>query len=122
MKTVSRNLRYVTPSEKEARERARYVIQHEINTLNNRLAEVQARSARRLVEARLASLPAELRDDLRTVLATTERQRSDTQMALAARYEKELRIGRDELIRLDAEFKEHVAVTKARIKNSALVV
>ena len=116
MKPVSRYLRYVTPSEKEARERARYVIQHEINTLNNRLAEVQARSARRLVEARLARLPAELRDDLRTVLATTERQRSDTQMALAARYEKELRIGRDELIRLDAEFKEHVAVTKARIK------
>ena len=116
MKPVSRYLPHVTPAEKTARDRARYVVQHEINTLNERLAELEKRSAERHVEVRLKTLPADLRDDLRTLLITPAHRRTDTQIALAARYENELRIGREELVKLDAEFKEQAATTKARVK------
>ena len=119
IKPVSRYLPYVTPAEKLARDRARYVVQHEINTLNGELATLTQRTAEDYVEARIQKLPVALRDDLRTLLKTPVEQRTDTQIALAARYEKSLRIGRDELSKLDAKFKQQVAATEARVKKLA---
>ena len=116
MKPVSRYLPHVTSEEKKTRDRARNVIQHEINTLNQELTELETRTSNRYLETRLRELPAELRDDLRTLLATPPKQRTDTQIALAARYENDIRIGRDELIKLDKDFKERDAATKARVK------
>ena len=116
IKPVSRYLPHVTPAEKLARDRARYVVQHEINTLNGELANLTQRTAADYVEARIQKLPVALRDDLRTLLKTPVEQRTDTQIALAARYEKSLQISRDELSKLDNTFQQRVAATKARVK------
>ena len=116
VKPVSRYLPHVTPAEKDARDRARYIVQHEINTLNREVETLKEPTAKRYVEARLQKLPAELRDDLRRLLSTPETQRTDTQIALAARYEDGLRITADVLKELDVEFKRQVAAAEARIK------
>ena len=49
-------------------------------------------------------------------MITPENQRSDTQIALAARYEKELHNGRDKLKQLDIEFKQRIADIEAWVK------
>ena len=116
LKPVSRYLPHVTPAEKQVRGVARYKVQHEINTLNRKLSELGSNTTNRYLEARLQKLPAELRDDLRALLTTPKAQRTDTQIALAARYEQELRIDRRELIELDRDFKRQVTATKARVK------
>jgi hypothetical protein len=116
MKPVSRYLPHVTPVEKTSRDRARYIVQHEINTLNAELATLRKRAEEHHVDARLESVPEELRDDLRKLLLTPKEQRTDTQIALAARYEKELHVSRDRLKELDKDFEQQVAVKEARIK------
>ena len=68
------------------------------------------------VETRLAKLPEVLRDDLRAMLATSADKRNPVQVYLAGKFEKELRIGPDELKTLDAGFKAQADETAAKVK------
>ena len=116
VKPVSRYLRHVTPAEKITRDRARYVVQHELNTLNQELATLKNTAESRHLATRLQAVPEELREELKKLLNTPEKRRSDTQIALAARYGPELRLSADRLKELDKEFEQQVATRESRIK------
>ena len=102
-----RHLPHVLPEEREAWEEQNARVQREIDALKSALSERADALAKVQVETRLAKLPEVLRDDLRAMLATAADKRNPVQVYLAGKFEKELRIGPDELKTLDAGFKAH---------------
>ena len=61
-------------------------------------------------------MPAELRDDLKAMLATAPEKRDAVQRYLAEKFEKQLRIDRNALKTLDAAFKKESDETDARVR------
>ena len=91
-------------------------MQREIDALKSALSERADALTKAQVEERLAKLPEVLRDDLRAMLATAADKRNAVQVYLAEKFEKELRIGPDELKTLDAGFKAKADETAAKVK------
>ena len=111
-----RHLPHVLPEEREAWKEQNAPVQREIDALKSALSVRADALAKAQVEARLAKLPEVLRDDLRSLLATSADKRNSVQVYLAGKFEKELRIGPDELKTLDAGFKAMADETAAKVK------
>jgi hypothetical protein len=70
----------------------------EAETLHRELAE-------KLFMERLAKLPEQIREDVKQSFGTDEKSRNEIQKYLVGKFQKELKPSRDELLKLDAEFK-----------------
>ena len=90
--------------------------QKEIESLKVALDKRASALTTKDFEERLAKLPAELRDDLRAMLATAPEKRDAMQKNLAEKYEKQLRIDRNQLKTLDPAFKKESDETDARVR------
>jgi hypothetical protein len=88
---VQRRLLEATRSqEKEARDHNAKV-DAAVAGLRRRFGDMQRRFGERLFEERLGKLPAAIRDDVRTALATLPAKRNEVQKYLAGKFQQELR-------------------------------
>jgi hypothetical protein len=111
-----RMLPFVTTAERRAWEAANAKIQTDIDELRAPLDRKAEALTAKLVEERLARLPAELRDDLKTMLATPAEKRDAVQQYLAGKFEKQLRIDRAALTALSPGFKRESDQTDAAVR------
>jgi hypothetical protein len=111
-----RHLPYVTTAERQQWERHDDGIARAVESLRTMLDRQAESLTRRYLDERLAQLPEVLREDVRQMLATPADQRTEVQKYLAEKFGKTLRIDRDELKRIDADFKKQSADTEERIK------
>ena len=111
-----RLLPYVTTAERRAWEAQTAKLQGEIDDLTAARDRTVETLAARYAEERIARLPAELRDDLKAMLATAPAKRDAVQSYLAAKFEKQLRIDRPGLAAIDPAFKKESDETDARIR------
>jgi mono/diheme cytochrome c family protein len=110
-----RHLPYVTTAERRDWEGHEAGLRREIDALRGALDRKATALAGVHLEERLARLPEVLRGDLKAMLATAPERRDVVQRYLAEKFEKSLRVDRDELKRLDATFKKEADETDARI-------
>ncbi|MFN0053251.1 MAG: PSD1 and planctomycete cytochrome C domain-containing protein [Planctomycetales bacterium] len=103
---TDRDLPYVTTAERRAWEASTTDLQRRIAALRSPLEEAAAALTKKLVNQRIDQLPAEIREDVRSMLATPADQRTAVQTYLAEKFEKELRIDRASLPALDEEFRK----------------
>jgi len=121
MKFSSRNLDIALESEREEVARFNAPVESEIKRLEA-AQEVRAKPLReRLLEERLAALPSAVRDELKTIIATPERNRSDVQKYLADKFQETLKITPGDLAKRFDEFsselkKSQQAIEEQRIK------
>lgn len=111
-----RFLPYVTTLEKRAWEKQNGEVQKNIDALRSTIDRKAEGLTVKYLEERLIQLPEVLRGDLRTMLATDPKKRDQVQRYLAAKFEKELRIDRDILKKLDPAFTKESEELEARIK------
>jgi Protein of unknown function (DUF1553)/Protein of unknown function (DUF1549)/Planctomycete cytochrome C len=111
-----RLLPYVTTAERRAWEAQNANFQKEIDALKTAINQKADALAAKYVEERLAKLPAELRDDLKAMLATAPEKRDAVQRYLAEKFEKQLRIDRNALKALDPAFKKESDEADARVR------
>lgn len=116
LKPEYRYLPYVTTAEFKAWEAKEKELSTTITKLNGDLAEVEKPLAQKHTEERLLKLPEALHDDLRKLLVTPAEKRDEAQKYLAAKFEKSLRISREELRKLDAGFNARATATGNKIK------
>jgi hypothetical protein len=110
-----RDLPVVTTAEHRAWEEHNARLQAEITTQNERL-EQQARELTKKYEAeRLAAIPEALRSDVAKMLETPSEKRTAIDAYLAEKFEKTLRVDRNELIKIDAGFKQLSEETAKKI-------
>jgi mono/diheme cytochrome c family protein len=111
-----RDLPHVSTAERKQWEGHNAGVQKVIDAQQAAL-EQQAEPLRQKYRAeRLAQLPAVLHDDLRAMLATAPERRSEVQRYLAEKFEKTLRLDRDELKKLDVGFKKRAEETEAKVR------
>jgi mono/diheme cytochrome c family protein len=101
-----RDLPIVASSERRQLEEHNAALAKEIAGLNAALEERAQTLAKKYQAERLTAVPEALRDDVVKMLETPAEKRSDVQKYLAEKFEKGLRIARDELVRIDAGFKQ----------------
>ncbi len=111
-----RLLPYVTTAERKAWDADNAKVQQEIDSLKAVLDRKADALTAKLIEERLTKLPAELRDDLKAMLATLPEKRDAVQKYLAGKFEAQLRFDRNSLKTLDAGFKKDADDTDARIR------
>jgi hypothetical protein len=111
-----RLLPFVTTEERQAWEAANAKLQSEIDTVQAALDRKTKELAPKYVEERLAQLPEALRADVRAMLAIAPDKRDAVQKYLAEKFEKQVRIDRDTLKKLDAAFKKDAEETEGRIR------
>jgi hypothetical protein len=116
----TRNLPFVT--EQERREIAAHnaPLQVKVKKFQVDLDRRTATRAARHVDEELAKIPSQLRDDLRTMLATPADKRTETQRYLARKFEYQLRLGRGRLKELDAEFRKQVEPVEKQLREVEL--
>ncbi len=68
------------------------------------------------VEERLAMIPAEVREDVRQMLAAPVEQRTEVQKSLAEKFEAMLKINVDDLKKLEPDYKTFAEQTDAQLK------
>jgi cytochrome c553 len=110
----------MTPFQALAREREREAfdreIQDQVKALNTELSEKLLPVKQKILEQRLATVPKEVHEELRTILGTADGERSEAQKATAKKYEKVLKIDREEAKQADAAFKLQAEDLERRIK------
>src|SRR5262249_49589619 len=111
-----RPLPCVTTAERKAWEANNARVQADIDTLRSALDRRADALTAKLLDERLNRLPEVLRADLRTMLATPPDRRDAVQRYLAEKFEKQLRIDREQLKTLDAAFKKEFEETEVRVK------
>jgi mono/diheme cytochrome c family protein len=111
-----RLLPHVTTAEKRGWEAQNAKVQGDIDALKAALDRKADTLTARFLDERLNQLPEVLRADLRTMLATPADKRDAVQRYLAEKFEKQLRIDREQLKMLDAAFKKESEETEGRIK------
>ncbi|MBS0266228.1 MAG: DUF1549 domain-containing protein, partial [Planctomycetes bacterium] len=110
-----RDLPFVSTRERREWEAHNGKLQSEIAQLQTGLEE-QVRSAISKIEAeRLAAVPEALRGDLSKALETAADQRNAVQKYLVEKFEKSVRITRDELLKSDAALKQRADETAKRV-------
>jgi mono/diheme cytochrome c family protein len=112
-----RLLPYVSSTERRAWEANNSRIQKAVDALKAALDQKASTLMAKYVDERLAKLPVELRDDLRTMLATPAEKRDAIQKYLATKFEQQLRVDRATLKSLDAGFKKDSDETDSRIRS-----
>ena len=112
-----RLLPHVPTDERRSWEAADGDLKEQIASLKAAIDKQVAELKEKYFAERLAKLPPELHDDLRKMLATPAASRSEVERYLAEKFEKTLSLDRDELKKIDAEFKkssdENEKATKA---------
>ena len=111
----ARLLPFVTTTEQRFIEATNAPLRAEIESLRATVEKEAAELGARIREERLGKLPAELRDDLRTMLATSAEKRSAVQQYLAGKFETRLKPDRNVLKSLDPGFKKLADEADARI-------
>jgi mono/diheme cytochrome c family protein len=111
-----RLLPHVTTEEKRVWEAHNAKVQRGIDQVKAALDRKAEALAAPLLDARLTQLPEVLRADLRTMLATAADKRDAVQRYLAEKFEKQLRIDREQLKTLDTAFKKEFEEAEGRIK------
>jgi len=112
LKFPTRHLDVALDSEREEALRFNAPIEEEMRQLEA-ASQTKARPLReKLLEERLAALPQSVRDDLKTVAGTDEKQRSDMQKYLAEKFQETLKITNDDLVKRFPEYKLDVENSK----------
>ncbi len=111
-----RFLTSVTRTEKQAWEGHTVKLQKEIDAFRSALDRKAESLTAKYLEDRLTQVPEVLRSDLRAMLATVPDKRDQVQRYLATKFEKQLRIDRDMLKKLDPAFKKESDESESRIK------
>jgi mono/diheme cytochrome c family protein len=101
-----RDLPIVASSERRRFEKHNAALAIESVALNAALEEKAQALAKKYQAERLAAVPETLRGDVAKMLETPADKRSDVQKYLAEKFEKGLRIDRNELVKIDAGFKQ----------------
>jgi hypothetical protein len=94
-----RHLDDVSPKEKSAILRHNAEVDARVAKLDKQIARLRRPAEKRLFEAKLARLPAALRDDLRTALATAPGKRNMVQQYLAAKLGPSVAVSPEEVHR-----------------------
>jgi hypothetical protein len=110
-----RDLPIVATSERRQWEDHNAALAIESVALNAALDEKAGALAKKYQAERLAAVPEALRDDVTKMLETPADKRSDVQKYLAEKFEKGLRIDRNELVKIDAGFKQLTDETAKRL-------
>ncbi|MBM3800764.1 MAG: DUF1553 domain-containing protein [Acidimicrobiia bacterium] len=108
-----RSLPYVAPATnplkhadlEAARKAANDALDRQIKAEQDALAQMAKPLRERLLERRLAALPADLHEDLRTMLATPAKERNALQKYLAEKFGAALEIEPEELMALDPSYR-----------------
>jgi mono/diheme cytochrome c family protein len=111
-----RDLPYVSTAERQQWQTHNLEMQKEIDRLRSELDRQAAEVMQKVLEARLAQLPDEIRGDVGTALALPAGRRNEVQTYLVAKFDKRLLVERSELIGIDAGFKKLTAATEQRIQ------
>ena len=104
-----RTLNQVATIERRQFEKHEESISQQVTVLNDKLTQMTDEVKCKQIEKRLASLPAETRDQIKAALATSESKRSAEQKTLLAKHEKHVSIPIDELKKLDSDFQKAAA-------------
>jgi hypothetical protein len=111
-----RDLPYVTTAERRQWDTHNRPLQTEIDALRAGLDRQEAALARKYFEERLAQLPNEIRDDVRTAVTLPADKRNAVQAYLAGKFEQRLRVDRSQLLKADAGFKKQTEEIERRVK------
>lgn len=115
LKPYYRNLQNVTPDEREKPNAYNRSFREKVAALKQALSAKAEARRKKHQEDELAKLPADLRRDVRQMLATPAKRRSPEQKRLAQKYEQELRFDDARLKQCDAEFNKASTETAAKI-------
>jgi mono/diheme cytochrome c family protein len=110
-----RDLPIVASSERRQWEEHNAALAKEIAGRNAALEEKAQVLTKKYQAERLAAVPDSLRDDVAKMLETPAENRSEVQKYLAEKFEKGLRIDRNELTKMDAGFKQLADETTKRV-------
>jgi mono/diheme cytochrome c family protein len=102
--------------EQQAAEALNHNLDLEIRSLKKALEEKAAPIKKKIVEQRLALLPATLREDLQKVQETPAESRTDVQKYLAGKFEKLLKVEPEELKNFDAAYRKEAEEAEWKIK------
>ena len=112
---TDRDIPLVTSAEREEWEAHQAQLQKEIGALHAALEQQAAAITRKLLAERIAQIPEVLRDDVSKMLETPADGRTAVQKYLAEKFEKNLRIDRSEIIKIDAGYKQLADETGQRV-------
>src|SRR4029079_4573623 len=110
-----RDLPVVTTAERRQRDAHNATLQTEIAAQNAALEENSQTLAKKIQGERLAALPENLREDVSKMLETPADKRTAVEAYLANKCETHLRINRQELVKVDAGFKQLAEETAKRV-------
>ena len=124
LKYPGRYLPYVRPGakpmavleEEQSRELHNHEVERKIEEAGKAFDDRTDKLTKKLQEERLKTLPAELHDGLRKMLATEAQERDEAQKALAEKYEAQLTISKRELKDLDAAYRRHAEEHEIQLK------
>jgi mono/diheme cytochrome c family protein len=102
--------------QRRAAEELNHNLDLEIRTLKKGLEEKAAPVKKRIIDQRLAQLPAGIREDLKKLQETAADNRTEVQKYLAAKFERVLKVEPDELKSLDAGYRKEADETEWKIK------
>ncbi len=110
-----RDLPIVTTAERRQLEEHNARLQKEIGERNAALEEKAQTLAKKYQAERLGQVPETLREDVAKMLETPADKRTPVQAYLAEKFEKSLRIDRNEILKIDAGFKQLAEETGQRV-------
>src|SRR5206468_3117691 len=111
---AGRLLPYVTSAERRAWEAYEAEIRRQIEPIKAPIDRKADAVTAKILDERLAKLPAALHADLKKMLSTPPDKRDAVQRYLAEKFENELRVDRNTLKSLDAAFKKESDEGEAR--------
>ena len=112
--------RYLTQVSDETKNRwqeTRRPIEEQIAAAQKELSGKEAEFRSRFVDEQLKDVPAELHDDLRTMLKTPKKERTPEQLELTKEYEASLTVSSADLVKKYADFKSLKSALDKRVKD-----
>lgn len=113
---IQRKLPCNRPEERIPWEAAKAKVDQQLAVLREALRERTAADTKRYVDQRIAAFPAEQQPELLAMLATSQANRSPTQLELAKQYESQLIITQRELRKLDPEYEKYLLNTESQME------
>src|SRR5262249_15682204 len=104
----NRFIEWATEVEKERAATHNRQVQAEIEKLRSQAEMVEKNVADKVFGDLIAKLPDQIRQDVEHAFATDEKSRSEVEQYLIAKFQKELKPPRDELLKLDSDFKTKI--------------
>lgn len=110
-----RSLPNVPTAERDAYQHEQKQFQQGIDAIKASIMEQENKVRTRHFESKLAELPESIREDVRKALAIGDGDRNTVQEYLVSKFEKQLSLPREELQKLDKEFKKFVDEQNAKL-------